>query len=308
MTILITGVTGFVGRNLFVNLEENNLDTKVILRSGKLGFKKFCTVDTFNYETDFSIALIEVNVVIHCAARVHIMNDNSEDSLAGFKEINTDGTLNLARQAAEFGVKRFIFISSVNVSGESTLADCKITSDDESSPQDPYSISKHQAEIGLKKIAEETGMEVVIIRPPLVYGANAPGNFHKLAVLAKMNFPLPLASITNKRSLVGIDNLVDLIATCIEHPKAANQTFLASDDYDVSISYLMKTMISAMGKTPFLLPVPIGVLKFCAGLLGKKSVVDRISSNFQVDITHTKNTLDWEPPVSFEEGIRRCFN
>ncbi len=304
MNILLTGVTGFLGRQVLRILKVDHAITGMVReRVSSIDFD--CLIADMNSISDLSTELADINCVIHCAARAHIITELGIDTLASYRQTNTVGTLKLARQAAEAGVNRFIFISTIGVNGLFTTK--PFTCLDEPNPQEPYSISKYEAEIGLKIIAEETGMEVVIIRPPLVYGANAPGNFGKLAVLAEKNLPLPLGGINNKRSLIGIDNLTDLIKTCIEHPRAANQTFLVSDDYDVSTSDLLTSMIMATGKSPFLLPIPVGVLRFCAGLLGKKSVIERMSSNLQVDISHTKNTLSWRPPVSFEEGIRRCF-
>jgi nucleoside-diphosphate-sugar epimerase len=304
MNILLTGVTGFLGGQVLRMLKMDHAITGVVReKTNSIDFD--CLIADMNSISDLSTELADINCVIHCAARAHIITELGGDTLASYRQTNTEGTLKLARQAAEAGVTRFIFISTIGVNGLFTTK--PFTSLDEPSPQESYSISKYEAEIGLRKIAEETGMEIVVVRPPLVYGANAPGNFGKLAVLAEKNFPLPLGAINNKRSLVGIDNLIDLIATCIEHPQAANQTFLVSDDHDVSTSGLLKSMIMATGKSPFLLPIPVGVLRFCAGLLGKRSVIDRMSSNLQVDISHTKNTLGWQPPVSFEEGIRRCF-
>lgn len=241
---------------------------------------------------------------MHLAAIAHGKNKSTNIGKE-FEEVNTLGTLKLAEQSASSGVRRFIYISSIGVNGLSTEDPFKYS--DTQNPQEPYAVSKSEAEIGLRKISNDMGMEVVIIRPPLVYGANAPGNFGKFSDLAKKNLPLPLGAINNKRSLVGVDNLVDLITTCIGHPKAANQTFLVSDDNDVSTSDLLKSMIVAAGKKPRLIPVPVSVLRFLAGFLGKSPVIDRMSSNLQVDICHTKDTLGWQPPVSFEEGIRRCF-
>lgn len=302
--ILLTGSSGFLGKNLQAYL-VNNLELSVIrcVRNNASDSDNVL-INNINSVTEWSRALSNVDCVVHLAAIAHGKN-NSLDINSEFKEVNTLGSLRLAEQAAVAGVRRFVYISSIGVNGLST--ERPFLYSDLASPQEPYAVSKSEAEDGLRKIAEETGMEVVIIRPPLVYGANAPGNFGKLSALAKKNLPLPLGAIKNKRSLVGIDNLVDLISTCIDHPKAANQTFLVSDDHDVSTSVLLKSMIIAAGKKSRLIPIPVGVLRFLAGLLGKESVIDRMSSSLQVDITYTKETLGWKPPVSFEEGIRRCF-
>jgi len=235
------------------------------------------------------------------AAKAHVAGI----PLAEFIQLNTDATINIAKAAAHSGVRRFIFLSSIGVNGICNTKPFSIN--DTPMPVEDYAVSKRNAEIGLKQIAADTGMEVVIIRPPLVYGANAPGNFGKLVKLAEKNLPLPLGAIHNKRSLVALDNLVDLMVTCIDHPKAANQTFLVSDDQDVSTTELLQMMTRAAGKKPLLLPVPVSWLKLAGKFIGKQAVIDRLCGNLQVDISHTKETLAWKPPVSVEEGIARCF-
>jgi nucleoside-diphosphate-sugar epimerase len=309
MKILTTGGTGFLGRALVRHLDLFTDYSVVLAARGKS--KAFprrlvqYAVGDISQETCWSNGLSGVHIVIHCAAIAHIAPDNCKDSQLRYRETNTLGTLKLARQAVESGVERFIYISSIGVNGLSSSEPFR--HNDLPNPLEPYAVSKYEAEVGLKKIAKETDMEVVIIRPPLVYGASAPGNFGKLISLAKRNLPLPLGAINNKRSLVGIDNLIDLIVTCLIHPNAADQTFLVSDDYDVSTSQLLKAMILSTGKKPHLLPIPVGLLKLCAWLLGKKSAVVRMSGNLQIDISYTKKVLSWSPPVSFDEGIRRCF-
>jgi len=248
-----------------------------------------------------------VGVIVHIAARVHVMADTVADPLDEYRAVNVAGTLNLARQAAASGVKRFVFVSSIKVNGEATSESKAFRYDDTPTPEDPYSISKAEAESGLKQISAQTGMEVVIIRPPLVYGPGVKANFAAMMKLARINLPLPLGAIHNKRSLVALDNLVDLIVTCIEHPNAANQTFLVSDDQDVSTTELLQMMTRATGKTPRLIPVSVRWLKLVGKLTGKQAVVDRLCGNLQVDISHTKDTLGWAPPVTVEEGIARCF-
>lgn len=303
--ILITGFTGFVGAKLLSVL--HNKEVALLGRkepdSNALPFYRF----EFNAHSHCKMALQGIDIVIHCAARVHMMDESSSDPLAAFREVNTFGTLNLAKQAAAAGVKRFIFLSSIKVNGESTLVDKPFKYDDVAKPEDAYGISKAEAEAGLKQIAAETGMEVVIIRPPLVYGPGVKANFAAMLKLAQKNLPLPLGAIHNKRSLVALDNLVDLIVTCIDHPKAANQTFLVSDDQDISTTELLKLMTRAAGKKPWLLPVPMSWLKLAGKLTGKQAVIDRLCGNLQVDINHTKQTLGWTPPVTVEEGIARCF-
>jgi UDP-glucose 4-epimerase len=304
MKILLTGAAGFLGRHIYQKLCIDN-DVVGTVRSAVDAHANPYVEMLISPNTNWKPVLSEIKCVVHSAALVHVLNANG-CSLEQFRLINTLSTLNFAEQAASAGVERFVFISSIGVNGLGSEKPFRY--DDAPNPQEPYAVSKYEAEVGLQKISKETGMEVVIIRPPLVYGANAPGNFGKLTTLVKKNLPLPLGAIDNKRSLVGIDNLVDLITTCTHHPKAANQTFLVSDDYDLSTSDLLRLMILSAGKTPFLLPVSVSILRFFAGLFGKTPVIDRMSSNLQVDINHTKNTLSWKPPVSFEEGIRRCLN
>lgn len=307
--ILVTGHTGFVGEALVNTLSIENIVTigrRPLANQSCEFFHK-----AMDANENFSDCLAGVKAIIHAAARVHVMQEQTTDPLTAFREVNTAGTLNLARQAATAGVKRFIFISSIKVNGEGTLAGQAFRHDDEAKPEDPYGISKAEAEAGLKQLAAETGMQVVIIRPPLVYGPGVKANFAAMLKLAQKNLPLPLGAINNQRSLVALDNLVDLIVTCIDHPNAANQTFLVSDEQDVSTTELLQMMSRAAGKKPRLVPVPVSWLKLAGKLTGKltgkQAIVDRLCGNLQVDISHTKQTLGWTPPVSVEEGIRRCF-
>ena len=303
--VLITGFSGFVGNYLVTQL--NSYDLVILGRKKHDRFAYPFFRSELNANSDYSLALQGVELIIHSAARVHMMNEHATDPLAAFREVNTFGTLNLARQAAAVGVKRFIFLSSIKVNGESTLNDKPFRYDDVPKPEDAYGVSKAEAEAGLKQIAAETGMEVVIIRPPLVYGPGVKGNFAAMLELAQKNLPLPLGAIHNKRSVVALDNLVDLIVTCIDHPKAANQTFLVSDDQDISTTELLKLITRATGEKPRLLPVPMSWLKLTGKLTGKQSVVDRLCGNLQADISHTKQTLGWTPPLTLEKGIARCF-
>lgn len=307
--LLLTGGSGFVGRALLSRLGAVD---EISVRVASRAHTALDTIDSvvvgdLSMSTDWSSALEGINIVVHAAARAHIMQDNVADPLSEFRKVNVAGTLKLAEQAAAAGVTRFVFISSVKVNGESTAIGRFFVHDDPPNPEDAYGISKAEAEAGLKKIAQQTGMEVVIIRPPLVYGPGVKANFAAMLNLAQKNLPLPLGAIHNKRSLVALDNLVDLIVTCIDHPKAANQTFLVSDDQDVSTTQLLQMMTRAAGKKPRLLPVPVSWLKLAAKISGKQAEIDRLCGNLQVDISHTKETLAWKPPVSVEEGIARCF-
>jgi len=302
--IMVTGATGFVGRALLSRAVRQDFEVIAPIRkpltnvAGRIDMPLLEDIRKFPEDCGWFDGC---QCVIHIAAKAHSTNS----SLIDYVDVNTNPTLNLARLSGEAGVKRFIFVSSIGVHGIFSTSPFNVK--DKLSPSEYYSLSKLEAENGLKKIAAETGMEVVIIRPPLVYGANAPGNFGKLAKLVSKNLPLPLGLVKNKRSLVAIDNLVDLIITCIDHPNAANQTFLVSDDYDVSTTELLELMIRASGNKPRLIPVPVSWLKLAGKLVGKQAVIDRLCGNLQVDITHTKQTLDWVPPITVEEGIRRCF-
>jgi UDP-glucose 4-epimerase len=300
--VFVTGADGFIGSRS-VDVLSQSYDVIAGARTIKpishsITQVKICDISSRTYWGDL---LTGVNTIIHLAAVAH---GNSSDVDYTY-EVNLKGTLNLANQAAVAGVKRFIFLSSIGVNGISN--ECPFFVTDIPSPLDDYSKSKLEAEIGLKQISAETGMEFVIIRPPLVYGPDAPGNFGKLAKLAKSNLPLPFGAIHNKRSLVALDNLVNLIVTCTNHPNAANQLFLVSDDYDVSTTQLLRFMIDSAGRKPKLIPIPVSCLSYLAGFLGKKSTIERMCSSLQVDISFTKETLGWEPPISFEDGILKCF-
>lgn len=305
--ILQTGATGFVGGAVLNRLTAERDDITAAVRKPQTELPanaRKVVVPDLDAGTDWSEALEACSVVIHSAARVHVMNDQSNDPLAEFRKVNVEGTLNLARRAAAAGVKRFIFISSIKVNGEDTAPGRPYTAFDTPVPQDPYGISKMEAEEGVRLIAQETGMEVVIIRPVLVYGPEVKANFRSMMSWMNKGVPLPLGAINNKRSLVSLDNLVDLIVTCIDHPAAANQTFLVSDDEDLSTTEMLRRMARALGKPARLIPVPSAWLESGAALLGKRAVAQRLCGSLQVDIRHTRETLNWTPPVSVDEGFR----
>jgi nucleoside-diphosphate-sugar epimerase len=307
--LLITGATGFVGKAVCELAVRRGLAVKGALRMpGDVpGCVESFVVGDINDSTDWGVALRDVNAVVHLAARVHVMHDTEADPLTVFRAVNVEGTLNLGRQAAAAGVKRFVFISSVKVNGEATLPGRPFTADDIPAPLDPYGVSKMEAEQGLRQIAAETGMEVVIIRPPLVYGPGVKANFAALMRAVQRGWPLPLGAVHNQRSLVALDNLVDFIVTCVAHPQAANQTFLVSDGQDLSTTELVRGMAQAAGVPARLLPVPVWALQAGASLLGKGDAVQRLCGNLQVDISKARSLLGWVPPVSVEEGLRRAM-
>lgn len=309
MNLLLTGATGFLGSRLATALHSKphlNL-TAAVRRRTEIPAAHIVEVQGLDANTDWSAALAGQQVVIHTAARAHIMKDEVPDPLAEYRRVNVDGTLNLACQAAAAGVKRFIFISSIKVNGEQTPLGQPFTADEAPAPEDAYGISKWEAEQGLQQLASETGMEVVIIRPPLVYGPGVKGNFASMTKLVAKGLPLPLGAIHNQRSLVAVDNLVDLIITCIDHPAAANQVFLAGDGQDLSTTELLRGVARAVGKPARLIPVPSSLLMLGATLLGKKAVAQRLLGSLQVDIAKAREVLGWEPPVSVKEGLKRCF-
>jgi UDP-glucose 4-epimerase len=308
MKIAITGATGFLGKPLTKELNEKFCDGTItpILRNLSEEFNKFdcIVVDAIGPMTDWSNKLEGIDCVIHCAARVHVMNEIVEVPLEAFRDVNVRGTLALAGAAVKAGVKRFIFVSSIKVNGESTTCRLPYKASDEPSPLDPYGISKAEAEEGLKLISDETGMEVVIIRPPLVYGPGVKANFAAMLKLASTGIPLPFGCINqNKRSMVYVENLISLIAECINNPNAANHTFLVSDDNDLSTKEFVKGLSVGLGKSSLMLPVPNVLFSIAGKVLGKPAVIDRLCGSLQVDINHTKTTLNWQPPFSVEQGF-----
>jgi nucleoside-diphosphate-sugar epimerase len=307
--ILVTGATGFVGRALIDLLVERGYSVRAAMRRAgaftAVG-ASVVTVGDLSAQTDWSAALAGVDVVVHAAARVHVMQDAAADPLVEFRRINVQGTLQLARRAAAEGVRRFVFISSIKVNGEATQPGHPFTADDTPAPLDPYGVSKMEAEQGLREIAEQTGMEVVIIRPPLVYGPGVKANFQTMMRWLTGGVPLPLGAINNRRSLVALDNLVDLIVTCIDHPAAANQTFLVSDGEDLSTTQLLQRMGQALGKPARLIPVPTALLTLGAALIGKPAIAQRLCGSLQVDISKMRQLLGWTPPVSVDEGLKRA--
>jgi nucleoside-diphosphate-sugar epimerase len=313
MKLLVTGANGFVGNAAARHLarthqvlgQVRNLAQSNLLSNSELYKQQIHGLQAdLNDISAFKNALQSCNAVLHCAARVHQVQDTASDPLAAYRQVNRDATLALARAAASAGVQRFVFLSSIKVHGEFSPAGQPFRPDDALQPTDPYGLSKYEAEQGLKDIAAQTGMQVVIVRPPLVYGPGVKANFLSMMRWLQRGVPLPLGAIHNQRSLIGLANLVDLLESCITQPAAANQTFLASDGHDVSTTGLLQAMAAALQVKPRLLPVPQVVLKKSLSLLGRGGMAQRLCSNLAVDITHTRNTLGWAPPQSLEQGLQ----
>lgn len=337
--ILVTGANGFVGSAVLKALALNDFSARGAIRASTLekAEHELISVGEINAHTDWSHALCRVDVVIHCAARAHVMNEDSADAIAAYRSVNVEGTRRLAEQAAAAGVRRLVFLSSIKVNGESTdgLPRPLGARNDESGtdgsprgyaphddegkgssrndeggldapvPEDAYGRSKLEAEQALWGVSVRTGLEVVVVRPPLVYGPGVKGNLARLLTMVRRGVPLPLASVDNRRSLIGLDNLVDLLIRCVDHPRAAGQTLLVSDGEDLSTPDLIRRMASAMEKKAFLFPMPVSMLRFAGRLTGRGDEVERIVGSLQIDSTQTRALLDWTPPLSVDEGLQK---
>ena len=305
MKLLVTGVSGFVGQPLCVALQKRDLPFRSSSRSqtSLVSGGNHVVVNMIGRDTDWSAALAGVDVVIHLAARVHVMHEKAIDPLAEFQEVNLHGTVNLARQAASAGVKRFVYVSTVKVNGEYT-EDKPFSESDAPKPEYPYAVSKWQAEQGLYAIGRETGMEIVIIRPPLVYGPGVKANFYSLLKLVSKALPLPLGSIHNRRSMIYVGNLADALITCATHPVAAGQVYLVSDGLDVSTPRLISMIATAMEKPNRVFAFPVLLMRLAAKCIGKSHVVDRLTQSLQVDSSKIRTELEWNPPYTMEQGIQ----
>lgn len=302
--MLITGSNGFVGKVLCQRLVERDFDVLAVVRNiDKLvpANRSVC-IAQINAETDWANQLVGVDVVIHLAARVHVMHETVSDSLSEFLSVNLHGTMCLAQQAVAAGVKRFVYVSTVKVHGECTDGHA-FSEIDQPHPQDPYALSKWQAEQALQKLAQETGIELVILRPPLVYGAGVKANFLNLLKLVDRALPLPLGSFRNQRSMVYVENLVDAIITCSMAQKAVGQTFLVSDGNEVSTPQLIGYLARGLNRPNRIFSFPVVIMRLIAGLLGKATVIDRLSQSLEVDSSKIRTMLGWQPPFTMIQGL-----
>lgn len=305
MKVAVVGAGGFVGRPVMARLRDDGHEVVPIVRTAR-GMPDERQIDDLA-SADWPNLFTGVEAVVHLAARVHVMNDTAADPLAEHRRVNCAGTMKTAEGAAAAGVKRFIFISTIKVNGEETKPGRPASADDQPEPVDPYGISKLEAEQALFELAGRCGMEVTVIRPPLVHGPGVRANFESLMKLVQRRVPLPIGLVTqNRRSLVGVDNLADLISVCLAHAAAAGQRFMASDGHDVSTRELAEMLGTALGVRPRLLPVPIGSMRLAARIAGKEPALNRLLGDLQVDITKNRELLGWSPPVTLQEGLRRA--
>jgi nucleoside-diphosphate-sugar epimerase len=311
MRVLVTGGAGFVGGHVIGGLAAlDGIDVRAAMRSRSTALgEAFDTVvgNELAPDSDWTSALSGVDVVVHLAARVHVMRERSADPLSEFRRVNVEGTRALARQAAKAGCRRFIFLSSIKVNGEETAVGRPFTEADAPRPRDPYGISKLEAETALFEVGASTGMEIVVIRPPLIYGRGVKANFAALVRAISRGTPLPFGAITrNRRSLVAVENLVDLIRVCLTHPHARGETFLVADGEDLSTAELVRRIAAALGVPSRLLPIPVTALRWAAAAVGKEAAVRRLVGSLQVDASKARSRLQWTPPLSVDEGLRRA--
>lgn len=304
MTVLVTGASGFVGRGLCAELRRRNISVRGAVR--RAPDNNDVMVGDISPGTDWTAALQDCSAVVHLAARVHVMTREA-NPLSSYRLVNVEATEHLARTAAAQGVKRFVFVSSIKVNGESTWT-VPFRSTDEPAPIDPYGVSKLEAEQRLAQVAQDTGLEVVVVRPPLIYGPGVKANFLQLIRLVQRGWPLPFGNVRNARSMVAMDNLVDLLMTCVVHPAAPGQTFLVSDNDDLSLTELIHHVAAGLGHTPRLFSVPPGLMWSAARAVGKGAVAARLLGSLQVDIQRTRELLGWEPVVTPSMGVRACVS
>lgn len=306
--ILVTGASGFVGRALCSTLVAQGQMVRAAVRTAvsmsSADGLDVVAVGEVDAQTDWSRALAGISCIIHCAARVHVMHETEADALIAYRVVNVEGTQRLAEQAAALGVRRLVFLSSIKVNGEQTAFGAPFLISDSPAPGDPYGLSKWEAEKALWVVSLRTGLEVVVVRPPLVYGPGVKGNLLRLLRWVACGVPLPLGAVHNQRSLIGLSNLVDLLLRCAEHPAAAGQTFLASDGQDLSTPQLIRLMAEGMNRSVHLLAVPVMLLQAGGSLLRKRGEIDRLVRSLQVDSRHTQAQLGWTPLVSVEDGVR----
>ncbi len=309
MRVLVTGISGFVGLHLAQRLVSDGYDvTGVVRRHSQLSSLGFANVSCFSIndiatERDWSILLDSIDMVVHLAARVHVMRDRAVDPLQAFRRVNVLATKRLANAAVTAGVVRFVYVSSIKVNGERTSGR-PFVADDVPAPEDPYAMSKLEAEELLSELGEQSETDFVTIRPPLVYGPRVRGNFERLINLVRTGLPLPLAAIKNRRSMVSVTNLVDFIVTCLQHPRAAGHTFLVSDGCDWSTPELVSEIALMMGKRPRLIPVPVSILRMMGSTLGIRAAVDRLCDSLQIDIEKNRDLLQWVPVQSKKSALR----
>lgn len=300
--ILVTGANGFVGRELCKTLCRQGYNVRMAVRCSQDGHA--VAVGNIGPNTDWSMALDGIDIVVHLAARVHVMQEISKNPLESFRTVNVHGTERLAQMAVDRGVKRLVYISSISIHGNST-GDRAYVEGDGAQPHSPYAVSKWEGELVLRKIEKEKGLETVIVRPPLVYGAGVGGNFLRLMQWASRGFPLPLKCIRNKRSFIGIENLANLIECCVSNPNAAGETFVASDGEDLSTPDLIDHVARLMGRSARMISVPVGVVRMLGKLVGKGDVIDRLCNSLQVDSSKAHNALKWKPQVPMYVGLER---
>lgn len=307
--VLITGANGFVGRALVATLRNHGHWLPVAgLRAGRAdGFEGPVAIHgPVEAVRDWTPFVHDTDTVVHLANRAHVMSDDGPEALERYRAINVDPTRRVAKAAAAQGVRRFVFVSSIKVNGARTPSGESFVATDTPTPEDAYGQSKAEAEAALFAVARDTGMDVVIVRPPLIYGPGVKGNFARLLRWVGKGIPLPLGAIDNRRSLVGLDNLVHLLVTCLDHPAAANQVFLAGDGEDISTTELLKRVAAVMNRPARLIPVPPSVLRFGARLVGRDEMARRLLESLQIDVSHTREVLGWTPPMSLDEGLRRA--